>query len=145
MNRQLGGVFITAIGMFGLAAISASAQPAPSPSPVSAPNKVMPPDAALTARFTAFFTDVLAGRVPSGNLIPQMKSGLTSTLLSQIDGYYANFGAFRSLQYVRQDTVQGYTRYHYTAIFDKSTQGLMFVIDSSGAIAGFFQDQASPQ
>ena len=70
-----------------------------------------------------------------------MKSGLTQTLLAQIDSYYQAFGAFKSLQFLKVDTLQGYTRYHYAAVFDRSTQSVMFVTDSSGAIAGFFQDQ----
>jgi hypothetical protein len=106
-------------------------------------DQVSVPDQALTARFTAFFTEVLAGRIPSGNLSALMKAGFTSEMLSQIDGFYGTFGAFQKLQFVSQDSLGGYQRYHYTAVFDKGTQGVLFVTDSSGAIAGFFKDQNS--
>jgi hypothetical protein len=98
------------------------------------------PDSALTSRFTAFFKQVLAGHAPGGNISPQMKSGLTPQLISQIDGAFASYGTFRRLDFVHQDSLQGYQRYHYTAVFDKGSQGLMFVVDSNGTIAGFFQD-----
>jgi hypothetical protein len=98
------------------------------------------PDSALTSRLTSFFKQVVAGHVPSGNISPRLKSGLTPQLISQIDGAFASFGTFRRLDFVRQDSMQGYQRYHYTAVFDKGSQGIMFVLDSNGTIAGFFQD-----
>ncbi len=100
------------------------------------------PSTALTARFTAFLTDVLAGRVPATGLTDAMKTGLTPQLLSQIDGSFAPLGAFQRLQFVRQDTLEGYQRYHYVAIFAKGTQPLMFVLEAGGNVAGFFKDQA---
>lgn len=104
-----------------------------------------PPDSALTARFTGFLTDILAGRVPTTGLSAPMKAGLTPELLSQIGSAFASLGAFQKLTFVRQETEQGYQRYHYIAIFDKGTQGFMFVTDSNGAIAGFFIDRAKDQ
>ena len=133
MTRHLVAAVIIAIALAGLTTAGASAQ-AGEANHVIAPN---PP----TPLFTAFFTELLAGKVPSVNLTPQVKAGLTPTVLTQIDGLYSNFGAFKSLQFVSSDTVQGYQRYHYKAIFEKSTQGVMFVTDASGAIAGFFVDQ----
>jgi hypothetical protein len=98
------------------------------------------PGSAMTSRFTAFFKQVLAGHAPSGDVTPQVKSGLTPQLIAQIDSAFTTFGTFRRLDFLRQDSLQGYERYHYTAVFDKGSQGVMFVVDSTGAIAGFFQD-----
>ncbi len=116
------------------AAIAQADQPTNSTASASAP------DSALTSRLTSFFKQVLAGHVPSGNVSSQLKSGLTPQLISQIDGAFVSFGTFRRLDFVRQDSMQGYQRYHYTAVFDKGSQGIMFVLDSNGTIAGFFQD-----
>jgi hypothetical protein len=99
------------------------------------------PDGALTARFSAFLTDVLAGHLPSGGVSDAMKSGFTPQLISQVDSSFAALGTFQKLQFVRQDSVQGYQRYHYVAVFDKGTQALMFVLDAKGDIAGFFNDR----
>jgi len=100
------------------------------------------PDASLTARFTAFFEDLLAHRVPSTPMIPQMKTSLTPSAISQLDQSFASLGAFKDLTYVSHDAVENYQRYHYRGNFANGTQQLMFVLDSSGAIAGFFKDQA---
>ena len=111
-------------------------------SPVFAqqPSAAPPPDSSLTARFSSFFSDVLAGRVPSNNVSPQVRSGLTPQLLSQIRGSFASLGTFRQLQYVRQDAAQGYRRFHYSAVFENGNQGVMFVVDTSNTIVGFFED-----
>jgi hypothetical protein len=116
-------------------------QPAPTAEPAvqSAPA----PSSKQTAEFTNFFTQVLAGHVPSANMSPQMRAGFTSQLLGQIDGAFAGLGKFRELQFVSADTMQQYARYHYRAVFEQGSQGIMFVLDSSGSIVGFFQDQAS--
>ncbi|MBV8344490.1 MAG: hypothetical protein JO190_05780 [Candidatus Eremiobacteraeota bacterium] len=134
-----------------LAALALTAAPAPAqPAPPAQPPAAEPapaPDGATTARFTTFFTQVLGGHVPGGNISPRMKTGFTSTVLSQIDGAFAGYGKFRQLQFVRADTMQEYHRYHYLAVFERGSQGVMFVVDSSGTIVGFFQDQsaANPQ
>jgi hypothetical protein len=94
----------------------------------------------LTVGFTTFFTAVLAGRVPSGNLTPAMKAALTPAMVSQIDAMFSSFGTFLKLQYARQDALQGYQRYHYVASFEKGRLGVMFVTDANGALAGFFKD-----
>jgi hypothetical protein len=39
--------------------------------------------------------------------------------------------------------MQGYERYHYLAVFEKGSRGFMFIVDSNGTIAGFFEDQNS--
>jgi hypothetical protein len=130
------------LGLTLSAITPALAQPAPPPAqPATEPAPA--PDSATTARFTTFFTQVLGGHVPSGNISPQMRSGFTSQLLAQIDGAFAGLGKFRQLQFVRADTMQQYHRYHYAAVFEQGSQGVMFVVDSSGAIVGFFQDQAA--
>ncbi len=70
-----------------------------------------------------------------------MKAGFTPDLISQVNALFAPLGAFKSLQFVSQDSAQGFQRYHYIAVFDKGTRPLLFVLDSSGNIAGFFKDQ----
>ena len=99
------------------------------------------PDSALTARFAAFLTGVLAGHLPATGVSDQMKAAFTPDLVSQVDTLFASLGTFKSLQFVSQDSAQGFQRYHYIAAFDKGTQPLLFVLDSSGNIAGFFKDQ----
>ena len=125
-----------------LSAAPAFAQPAPQSPP--APEAAPAPSSAMTGRFTTFFTQVLAGHVPSGGISEQMRQGFNQQLLAQIDGAFAGLGKFHQLQFVRADTMQGYQRYHYSAVFDKGSQGIMFVVDSSNTIVGFFQDQAQP-
>ena len=109
--------------------------PAPSAAPAATP------DAALTARFTAFFADILASRVPATGLSAAMKAALTPDAVSAVAASFAPFGTFTRLQYAGQDSRAGYERYRYTAIFDKGSQGLLFVLDSDGNIAGFFKSQ----
>jgi hypothetical protein len=98
-------------------------------------------DPAKTARFEAFFTTVLAGQVPTQDVTEQMKDGFTPELVAQIDENLKPFGKFQKLQFVSEDSVGGYDRYHYTAIFDKGSRNFLFVLDSSGNIAGFFRDE----
>jgi hypothetical protein len=121
------------------AAAPVCAQPAP-PAPESAPA----PDSALTGRFTSFFTTVLAGHVPGSGISAEMRQGFTQQLLGQIDAAFAGFGKFRQLQFEHADTMQQYQRYHYLAVFEKGSQGVMFVVDSNNTIVGFFEDQAAP-
>ena len=106
--------------------------------PAPAPNTE---DPAKTARFQAFFQDILAGHAPTAGVTPQMQQGLTPELISEIDANTAPFGKFQKLQFVSEDSVQGYDRYHYTAIFDKGKPDYLFVLDSSGNIAGFFREE----
>ncbi|HEY1977939.1 MAG TPA: hypothetical protein VGG89_15405 [Candidatus Baltobacteraceae bacterium] len=100
-----------------------------------------PEDPAKTAQFQAFFTTILAGQVPTKGVTPQMAQGFAPALVAQIDDNLAPFGKFQKLQYVSEDSVPGYDRYHYTAIFDKGSRNFLFVLDSSGNIAGFFRDE----
>lgn len=100
------------------------------------------PDSALTARFAAFLTGVLAGHLPATGVSDKMKAAFTPDLITQVDALFAPLGAFKSLQFVSQDGAQGFQRYHYIGVFDKGTQPLLFVLDSSGNIAGFFKDQS---
>lgn len=101
------------------------------------------PAGVMTARFTTFLSDVLAGRVPAD--ISETLKSQSSTMLTQVRSDLGKFGEFRRLQYVRQDTSQGYRQYHYVAVFDKGSQPVVFVTNSSGAIYGFFQDQPTPK
>lgn len=119
-----------------LGAVAASPVFAQQPQPTPAP----PPSSALTAAFSSFLSDVLAGRVPSKNVSPEVHSGLTPQLISQIRDNFAPLGTFRQLEYVRQDAAQGYRRFHYSAVFEKGNQGVMFVVDANNTIVGFFQD-----
>ncbi len=134
-------VAVLLCGLATSAAVPALAQPAPPTAP-PAPESA-PPDSAMTAHFTTFFTQVLGGHVPSGNISPQVKAGFTQQLLGQIDAAFAGLGKFRQLQFVRADTMQQYQRYHYLAVFENGSRGIMFVVDSNGTIVGFFQDQAA--
>ncbi len=129
-----------------MTAAPACAQPAPpagQPTP-PASESAPPPDAALTGRFTGFFTTVLAGHVPGSGISPEMRQGFTQQLLGQIDTAFAGLGKFRQLQFVRADTMAQYQRYHYLAVFEKGSQGVMFVLDSNKTIVGFFEDQSVP-
>lgn len=125
--------------------------PVPSPAPAATPpaatsEPAAPPAPAPTskqmAEFTSFFTTVLAGHVPGGNVSPQVRGGFTPQLLAQIDVAYAGLGKFRELQFVSGDTMQQYLRYHYMAVFENGSQGIMFILDSNGTIVGFFQDKS---
>jgi hypothetical protein len=106
------------------------------------PAKAGPPPAdALTATFTAFLTDILAGRMPYAKMSEAMRTGMTPSLMSQIRGSLSALGTFERLRFVSHETVQGYQRYHYSASFDQGSEPLLFVTDSTGAIAGFFDDK----
>lgn len=96
------------------------------------------PAASVTAGFTSFLTDVLAGRVPE-NIPDQMKSQYEA--LGQVKTALAPLGAFHKLEFEREDSMQGYHRYHYTAVFAKGTRKVVFVTDSNGLVVGFFPDQ----
>ena len=90
-----------------------------------------------TARFTAFMTEVLAGRIPSG-LSRSMHDAFTSTLVSQTHSMFARFGKFQMLQFIGQATDGKDQRYLYAAVFDKGTQAVTFYTNISGEITGFF-------
>ncbi|MFY9720545.1 MAG: hypothetical protein WAK16_12980 [Candidatus Cybelea sp.] len=99
------------------------------------------PAPALTATFTRFVAELLGGETPSERMTAAMKSGLTPTLLSQIRNSFASYGEFQRLHFVSHDTMQTYQRYHYIALFENGKQPLLFVTDSTGAIAGFSKDE----
>jgi hypothetical protein len=105
------------------------------------PKEAGPPSGSLTQTFSGFFTDVLAGRVPSASMSATMRSGLTPSMMSRIRGSFTSLGAFVGLRFVKHDTTQGYQGYHYSAVFQNGSQPIVFVTDSSGTIVGFFQDQ----
>lgn len=116
---------------------SAFAQGSPSPAPAASAA-----ESTMTARFTEFLTDVIAGKLPATGLSQMMKTKFTPDLVAQVDKNLAPLGAFQSLKYVRQDSAQGYQQYHYVASFANGTLPLLFVVDSDGNIAGFFKDQS---
>lgn len=97
------------------------------------------PSGPPTATFTTFMTDVIAGRIP-----PDISQSMNSQAegLSRARQAFAQLGTFKRLQFVREDTMQGYYRYHYTAIFQKSSLHIVFVTDTEGTIVGFFPDQS---
>jgi hypothetical protein len=103
------------------------------------PSSQTAPSAATTASFSTFLTDVLAGRLPP-DVSESMKSQ-SSQMLAQIKTAFAALGRFRHLEFAREDSMQGYSRYHYTALFEKGSQKLIFVTDSHGTIVGFGPDQ----
>ncbi len=115
----------------------AGAQASPAPAPTASA-----PDPALTARFAAFLTDMLAGKLPATGLSAKMQGAFTPELISQVDSNLAPLGAFQKLQFVSQDSVQGFQRYHYVGVFANGMQPLMFVLNSSNDIDGFFKDQS---
>ena len=100
------------------------------------------PSGPPTASFTTFITDIIAGRIPT-NISENMNS--QSEGLSRARQAFAQLGTFKRLQFVREDNMQGYRRYHYTAIFQKSSLHLVFVTDEEGTIVGFFPDQSGQQ
>ncbi|HLY02445.1 MAG TPA: hypothetical protein VKR56_08100 [Candidatus Cybelea sp.] len=105
------------------------------------PKEGGPPSASLTETFSRFFTDVLAGRVPSANMSAAMRTGLTPSMISRIRSSFSSLGAFVQLRFVKHNTTQGYQGYHYSAVFQNGSQPILFVTDSNGTIVGFFQDQ----
>lgn len=94
--------------------------------------------ASVTARFTAFFEDILHGRVPTENLDAAMESALTPAAVARMAHAYAQYGGFKQLDFTGQDTAGPYTRYHYNAVFTHASEPETFVLDQNGAIAGFF-------
>jgi hypothetical protein len=105
------------------------------------PKEAGPPSSALTETFSGFFTDVLAGRVPSTGVSTAMRNGLTPSMMSRIHSSFGSLGAFVRLRFVKHDTTQGYQGYHYSAVFQNGSQPVVFVTDSNGTIVGFFPDQ----
>ena len=109
--------------------------PAPSAAPVAAQL-----DPALVTQFTTFFSDVIAGRPPTGNITPVMQAAMTPAALIPVQQYFASLGPFQRLQFVSHDTAGNFERYHFLATFTNGSQKVMFVTDRSGALAGFFNE-----
>jgi D-alanyl-D-alanine carboxypeptidase len=103
------------------------------------PAPVPTEDPQLTTRFTEFLAAITSGKMPSG-LDTAMATAFTPAAVNQLQQFYSTYGAFQSLQYVGQDSVQTYRRYHYTAVFAKGKLPVMFVLDAHGSIAGFFNE-----
>jgi hypothetical protein len=151
LNKSAATLLLLVAFAMPVTAVAQSDQPTTTPQPASTPAappppasmSEPPPDSALGARFNSFFGQVIAGHVPRGNVSPQVQTSLTAQLLARIDSAFAGFGPFRRLQYVSHDNMEGYERYHFLAVFEKGSQGFMFIVDSNGTIAGFFEDQNS--
>jgi hypothetical protein len=126
--------------IFALLVANLDPAPVPSATPTATTSSPTPDIAALTTRFTAFFTDVLAGKAPTQGLTDKMQTALTPAVLSQLQQIYGTLGTFQKLSFKFQDSMQGFQRYHYTAVFQKGSPGVMFVVDSSDKIAGFFNE-----
>ncbi|HEY1682331.1 MAG TPA: hypothetical protein VGF98_11880 [Candidatus Tumulicola sp.] len=112
-----------------------AATPAPSAAPVAAQL-----DPALVAQFSTFFSDVIAGRPPTGNITPVMQAAMTPAALMPVQQYFSSLGTFARLQFVSHDTAGNFERYHFLATFSNGSQKVMFVTDRSGALAGFFNE-----
>jgi hypothetical protein len=95
--------------------------------------------APLTNRFTTFFTSLLAGKVPRDEMTDAFKEAMTPAKLSKIPEMFAANGTFERLQFLSDDEVRGYHRYRYMAVFSAGSQPVTFVLDSNGAVAGFFR------
>jgi hypothetical protein len=95
--------------------------------------------APLTDRFTAFFASLLAARVPGDEMTDAFKRAMTPSTLGELRKLFAANGTFERLQFVSDDEVGGYHRYHYTAVFSAGNQPVTFVLDTNDAIAGFFR------
>ena len=95
-------------------------------------------DTALTQRFTAFFTSLLSGKVTTDGLSDAMVGALKPAVVAQLGQYFGKVGSFQRLQYAGEDSLQGYRRYHYNAVFGAGSQPVTFVLNSAGKIDGFF-------
>lgn len=129
--------------MFALTLLTiliANATPTPIATSTASVPSPTPEMLKLTARFTSFFADVLAGRTPTQDLTDKMQSALSPAVLSQLQQFYGTLGTFQKLSFKDQDSIQGFRRYHYLAIFQNGSPGVMFVIDSDDKIAGFFNE-----
>lgn len=130
-------LFRSAVLLFLVCLSTVQLAGAQSSAPIASPS-----NSALTTRFTSFLASILAGHVPKTGLSDKMQTGLTPALVSEIDDSFVSLGQFQKLQFIRQDAVEGYQRYHYNAVFSNGSQPLMFVLDSAGDITGFFKDSS---
>lgn len=126
--------------MFAVVVATATPAPLSTAAPGAVTQSPAPDLPQLTAQFTTFFTDVLAGKVPTQGLTDEMQSALSPAVVSQLQQFYRTLGTFQKLSFKTQDSVQGFARYHYTAVFQNGSPGVMFVVDSSDRIAGFFNE-----
>lgn len=94
--------------------------------------------APVTARFTTLFASLLAGKVPVDEMTDAFRAAIVPTI-GAVGQLFAANGTFERLQFVSDDEVGGYHRYHYTAVFSGGNEPVMFVLDSDGRIAGFFK------
>jgi hypothetical protein len=116
------------------------AAPTASVAPSAAAAPLPSPDATLTQRFAGFFQDVIAGKPPTQNLTSVMQAAMTPSALAPVKQFFAALGTFQQLQYVSHDQLGGYQRYHFLATFSNGSQKVLFVLDPTGALAGFFNE-----
>ena len=70
---------------------------------------------------------------------PQFRAAVTQSMFDAIAGQMqAQYGNFVSLQFLSTEEVQGYTRVHYKAEFEKGEIGLMMVFNADHSVAGQF-------
>jgi D-alanyl-D-alanine carboxypeptidase len=95
--------------------------------------------APLANRFATFFTSLLVAKVPADKMTDAFKAAMTPATLGELRAMFAADGTFERLRFLSDDETGGYHRYRYTAVFSAGTQPVTFVLDSTGAIAGFFK------
>ena len=95
----------------------------------------------LIPRFTKFFVSLLAKKLDvKAGLSKEMLAALTPQAINTIQRSLASLGSFQKFTYGSEDQEAGYLRYHYIAVFDHGTKGLVFVLDGDGNIAGMFYE-----
>ena len=129
------GVLVNAALKTAYPAQAATAAAQTASETAAAASKVAP----LTSRFTTFFTSLLAAKVPADEMSATFKAALTPSTLCELRAMFAANGTFERLRFVSDDETGGYHRYHYMAVFSSQTQPVTFVLDSNGAVAGFFK------
>ncbi|HEY3674434.1 MAG TPA: hypothetical protein VGK84_00420 [Candidatus Tumulicola sp.] len=139
-SNRLAALTIALVALAVPASLRAQSTPASTAAASSSPSPAPTPDLALVQQFETFFNDVLAGQPPTQNLTSQMRTSMTPAALAPVEQYYASLGTLSQFQYLFEDRINGYRRYHFLATFSNGSQKIMFVLDSSGDIAGFFDE-----
>jgi hypothetical protein len=144
MRSPLAAIAIAGFAVCSIQVASAQTMPAGSPAASVAPSAsaapLPSPDAALTQRLAGFFQDMIAGKPPTQNLTSIMQAAMTPSALAPVKQFFAGLGTFEQLQFISHDQLGGYQRYHFLATFSSGSQKVMFVLDPTGALAGFFNE-----
>jgi D-alanyl-D-alanine carboxypeptidase len=97
-----------------------------------------PEDPAVTAKLRTLLSGLQLGTVDPATLTDAMKAALTPEVLSGTKAQFAPLGALQSLTLSGKESVQGYSSYHYSAVFASGeTVPLTISLDKDGKIAGF--------